>query len=94
MICIGMIKVIKEFLLNPEKENTCKTSKNDNELALSILGVTKNSCIRDVKKAYIVLIKEHHPDNFPKANFYIKSEMEEKSKLINWAYSELKKSVA
>jgi DnaJ-class molecular chaperone len=99
MICVGMIKIMSDFLFSKQTENR-KSNENEKrdanvkDLARSILGVPQNTSVKDVKKAYISLIKEFHPDNYSTANYYLKMEMEEKSKLINWAYSELKITTA
>lgn len=99
MICMGFMKVIGEFIFSKE---SCETKQKDRrvkkdsvkDLARDILGVPQNTSVKEIKKAYISLIKEYHPDNYMTANTYIKMEMEEKSKLINWAYNELKSVTA
>jgi len=68
-----------------------ENKRNSQELALSILGVSANTQIREVRKAYLSLIKQCHPDKFAKAEYRIQEEMSERTKLVNWAYDELKK---
>jgi len=76
------------------KQSGYKQDKNSvKDIARSILGVPQNTSLRDLKKAYINLIRECHPDKYQTANVYVRMEMEEKSKLVNWAYQELKEIV-
>lgn len=56
--------------------------------AYSILGLKQGASQEDVKQAYRKLAKIWHPDRFP--NQQQKQEAEEKIKIINLAYEQLK----
>lgn len=60
--------------------------------ALSILGVEQNATKADIKRAYLKLIKEYHPDRLKAKGITgkLKEEYELKCKLINEAYNYLK----
>jgi len=93
MVCFTMMKkFIHIFLDISHIEYTeYSNSRNSQDIALAILGVSANTQIREVRKAYLSLIKKCHPDRFVEAEYHIQEEMSEKTKLINWAYDELKR---
>jgi len=97
MICIRLIKFITKtiFYSNYSNRNSSNRRRRGKEseiqkLAQDILGISQETSSKDIRKAYLSLMKKYHPDNHHTENSYVKMEMEEKSKLINWAYNELK----
>ena len=94
MICLRIMKKFIDFVFEENSINR-KISFNENktDLAHSILGVPQHTTSKEIKRAYISLMKAYHPDNYTTANTIIQSKMSEKTKLINWAYCELKKKV-
>jgi len=64
-------------------------TKKSKDFYLNILGVARNSTEDEIKDAYRELIKIWHPDR-ASANNKDHSEANEKTKLINEAYAELK----
>ena len=95
MICLRMMKKFINLVFEDNSlDKKVFVDKNENDLAHSILGVPQNTSTKDIKKAYLSLMKEFHPDNYTTANTFVQNEMSEKTKLINWAYNELKKRVA
>ena len=72
-------------------ENSQKFSQNghaDPELikAYKILGIDVNTADEDVRKAYIKLIKENHPDKVQNLSVDLQALAEKKTKEINKAY--------
>lgn len=66
-----------------------KTNSSDYVIYFQILEVTSLSTKDEIKKSYLRLIKQWHPDRFPNDN--IKAhEATEKCKLLNEAYEKLK----
>jgi DnaJ-class molecular chaperone len=87
-----MAKLLGGYILNPktytsEEETETKIKLRSIDLAYSILDVKCYTPMNEVKKRYLQLMKEFHPDRY---SGDAKTEMEEKTKLINWAYSEIK----
>jgi len=65
----------------------------DHHIAREILGVSATSSEKQVREAYLDLVKVWHPDRFPQGS-RLRSKAEEKLKEINRAYSVLATSVA
>lgn len=57
-----------------------------------ILGVSSNATPDELKKAYLTLVKEHHPDRFTNSSESEKKYHEDKMKQINEAYDKLTKN--
>lgn len=57
----------------------------------SILGLSNDASIDEIKKAYKTLISKYHPDRFANLSVEFQEIAERKSKEINEAYSQLKK---
>lgn len=64
-----------------------KTYRSKTDEARDILGVTFGATARDIKQAYMKLIKKWHPDVCKEPN------ATEMSQRINWAYNYLKVTV-
>jgi len=92
MVCFTMMKKFIHIFFDVQnlEYSDYTNSRNSQHSALSVLGVSPNTEIREVRKAYLSLIKKCHPDKFITAEHHIQEEMSEKTKLINWAYEELK----
>jgi DnaJ-class molecular chaperone len=94
MLCLGMVKLVGEYLFTSSKDenssNSPKSKLKNIDLAYSILGVRCYTPMSEVRKAYLKLMKECHPDKYGDRDILLKIEMEEKTKLLNWAYNEIK----
>lgn len=72
--------------LGPKKEE-----RFDGRLPHEILGVARDADGEAVQKAYLKLVREHHPDRAATSSAAIQSEASDRTKAINWAYERLKK---
>jgi hypothetical protein len=72
--------------LPPKKED-----RLDGKLPHEILGVERDADGDAVQKAYLKLVREHHPDRSATLSPAVQSEASDRTKAINWAYERLKK---
>lgn len=61
--------------------------------ALSIFDIKKQYTAEEIKKIYINLMKQYHPDRYERESQEIKDEMTKKTQEINEAYEILKKNL-
>ena len=73
-------------------ESTSENNLKMNEaLAYSVLKLSGNPTIEEIKRAYKSIIKQYHPDKIDDMGDDIKALAEEKTKQINEAYKFLRK---
>jgi|GEM_PF-6600378 len=93
MLCLGILRIFSDCC--SKRSKTTKEDVKKVATPYQVLGVCEDATHREVKRAYIELMKMYHPDNYQSVNdCLLKEEMEEKSKLINWAYQEVKRSAS
>lgn len=72
--------------LPPKKEE-----RLDGKLPHEILGVARDADGEAVQKAYLKLVREHHPDRAATSSLADQSAASDRTKAINWAYERLKR---
>lgn len=96
---IVYLRVRAYLKANPELEGkakakplpTKKEERLDGKLPHEILGVARDADADAVQKAYLKLVREHHPDRAATSSAALQTEASDKTKAINWAYERLKK---
>jgi len=91
MVCLRIMKKFINIVLETGASQKFFTEQNPQEMAYCILRVQEDCSAKDIRKAYLSLMKKFHPDNYTTASILIQEKMSEKTKLINWAYNEIKR---
>lgn len=78
---------------NSKKENKIKLNPNNINDAYRILGVNKDSKLKECKRSYRNLMSVYHPDKTIRLRKNEKKQAQEKAKLINLAWEKIKKNV-
>ena len=91
MVCFKMMKKFINIILENSETHRFFNTQNPQKLAYYILEVQENSSAKDIKRSYLSLMKQFHPDQYTTANLRVQEKMSEKTKMINWAYHEIKK---
>lgn len=73
------------------EQSDCTSEPDKQESEYDLLGVSTQSSIEDVKKAYYQKMKEYHPDKTSGLGEKLKNLALEESKKINRAYEAIKK---
>ncbi|MBZ0182188.1 MAG: DnaJ domain-containing protein [Melioribacteraceae bacterium] len=90
-----LFEKLNSIFQQSENDNSNKQKDFDNIKDInhyySILGLSNDASIDEIKKAYKTLISKYHPDKFANLSVEFQEIAERKSKEINEAYSQLKK---
>ncbi|MCK4668342.1 DnaJ domain-containing protein, partial [Candidatus Dependentiae bacterium] len=94
--------ILKEFNINysfssQNQENYYRSTytppPRSGKDPFTVLGLTHNATLKQIKNAYIKLVSRYHPDRYVSKSPSAKKAAEEKMKDINVAYEEAKKRV-
>ena len=89
IIIIGIAYALIQMQI--KSKATGSTSNTTNKLnPFEILGISSVSSIEEIKEAYHFQIKKNHPDQLSHMSMDIQKFAEEKIKIINAAFEEIK----
>ena len=92
-VIIWIYRDLKQQLRNRDAQNAPKTtSKRASTKAYETLGISPEASMKEIKKAYQALIQTYHPDRVADMGPELKDVAEARTKEINAAYEELKRS--
>ena len=92
-VIIWIYRDLKQQLRNRDAQSKPKTtSKRASTKAYETLGISPEASMKEIKKAYQALIQKYHPDRVADMGPELKDVAEARTKEINAAYEELKRS--
>ena len=92
-VIIWIYRDLKEQLRNKDAAGTAQsTKKRASSKSYEILGIAPDTSLKEIKKAYQALIQQYHPDRVADMGPELKDVAEARTKEINAAYEELKRS--
>ena len=92
-VIIWIYRDLKQQLRNRDAEKSPKTTKKQaSSKAYETLGIAPGATMKEIKKAYQALIQKYHPDRVADMGPELKDVAEKRTKEINAAYEELKRS--
>ena len=92
-VIIWIYRDLREQLRRKDAEKTIKSSKKQaSSKAYETLGISPDASFKEIKKAYQALIQQYHPDRVADMGPELRDVAEARTKEINAAYEELKRS--
>ena len=92
-VIIWIYRDLKQQLRNRDAEKSPKPAKKQaSSKAYETLGIAPGATMKEIKKAYQALIQKYHPDRVADMGPELKDVAEKRTKEINAAYEELKRS--
>ena len=92
-VIIWIYRDLREQLRNKDAEKAVKSPrKKASSKAYETLGISPDATLKEIKKAYQALIQKYHPDRVADMGPELRDVAEARTKEINAAYEELKRS--
>ena len=92
-VIIWIYRDLRDQLRNKEAANNTKAnSSKASSKAYQTLGIAPDSSLKEIKKAYQALVQQYHPDRVADMGPELQDVAEARTKEINAAYEELKRS--
>lgn len=92
-VIIWIYRDLRDQLRNKEAANNAKAnSSKASPKAYQTLGIPPDSSLKEIKKAYQTLVQQYHPDRVADMGPELQDVAEARTKEINAAYEELKRS--